>query len=354
VPRDADAKAIRDAFRTLALRYHPDRNKEPGAEERFKEIAEAYAVLSDTDKRTAYDRGGFTAASVSPEDLFAGINFDELFRAGGFGFGDDLFDRIFHRHRTGLARGEDLETAMEVSLEKIAQGGEETARASRLTICGACHGSGAAAGTAPKTCEACHGSGQHVSRRQDGGMVVQYVTACSACHGAGTIIEKPCGECSGTGKVERVETLEVKIPPGAEEGTVLRVAAVACPVATSVERRVTSWSLCTQHLTHVSSATDHTSGIGRKSGFLMQSLEPPWTYQRSTVMQAYRYLKARSLIRCCDCAARVCQNSEEEAMAACSFDSGCKFPNNYPPKSTSSMNACRLWLESSCSIEKAA
>jgi molecular chaperone DnaJ len=229
VPRDADAKAIRDAFRTLALRYHPDRNKEPGAEERFKEIAEAYAVLSDPDKRTAYDRGGFAAASVSPEDLFAGINFDELFRGAGFGFGDDLFDRIFHRHRTGPARGEDLETAIGVSLEKIAQGGEETVRATRLTVCGACHGSGAAAGTAPKNCEACHGSGQHVSRRQDGGMVVQYVTACPACHGAGTIIEKPCGECSGTGKVERVETLEVKIPPGAEEGTVLRIAGRGLP-----------------------------------------------------------------------------------------------------------------------------
>ena len=116
MPRDAEAKAIRDAFRSLALRYHPDRNKEPGAEDRFKEIAEAYAVLSDPNKRAAYDAGGFSAAGVPPEDLFAGINLDEFFRGAGFGFGDDLFDRIFRRLRAGPARGEDLEIALEIPL----------------------------------------------------------------------------------------------------------------------------------------------------------------------------------------------------------------------------------------------
>lgn len=229
VARDADAKAIRDAFRTLALRYHPDRNKEPGAEERFKEIAEAYAVLSDPNKRAAYDAGSFSAAGVPPEDLFAGINFDELFRGVGFGLGDDLFNRFFRRRRGGPAQGEDLEITIEVPLDKIARGGEETVQSTRPATCSACHGTGAAAGTAPKNCDACHGSGQHVARRQDGGMVVQYVTECSACHGAGTVIEKPCGECMGTGKVQRVETLEVKIPVGAEEGTILRIAGRGLP-----------------------------------------------------------------------------------------------------------------------------
>jgi len=223
VPRDADAKAIRDAFRALALRYHPDRNKEPGAEERFKEIAEAYAVLSDPNKRAAYDADGFTATGVSPEDLFGGTNFDELFRGAGFDFGGDLFDRFFRRRRGGPARGEDLEATIEVLLEKIARGGEETVHTARLTTCAACKGTGAATGTTPRNCDACHGSGQHISRRQDGAMMVQYVTACSACHGAGTIIEKPCAECSGRGKVERDETLEVRIPIGAEEGMVLRI-----------------------------------------------------------------------------------------------------------------------------------
>jgi molecular chaperone DnaJ len=229
VPHDADAKAIRDALRTLALRYHPDRNKEPGAEERFKEIAEAYAVLSDPSKRAAYDARGFTGAGVSPEDLFAGINFDELFRRAGFGFGEDLFDGFFRRRHAGAARGEDLETTIEVSLEKIARGGQEPVHTTRSVTCSACHGTGAAAGTAPRNCDACHGSGQHVSSRKDGAVAVQYVTACSACHGAGTIIDKPCSECRGGGKVERVETLEVKIPIGAEEGTVLRIAGRGLP-----------------------------------------------------------------------------------------------------------------------------
>jgi len=229
VPRDADAKAIRDAFRTLALRYHPDRNKEPGAEEHFKEIAEAYAVLSDANKRAAYDAGGFSAAGVAPEDLFAGINFDELFRGTGFGVGDNFFDRFFRPRRRGPARGEDLEIAIEIPLDKIARGGEETVNTRRPTSCSACRGTGAAAGTAPKSCDACHGSGQHVTSRRDGGMVVQYVTECSVCHGAGSVIEKPCAECRGTGKVQRIETLEVKIPIGAEEGTVLRIAGRGLP-----------------------------------------------------------------------------------------------------------------------------
>ena len=106
VPRDADAKAIKDAFRTLALRYHPDRNKEPGAEERFKEIAEAYAVLSDPKKRAEYDAGGFAGvAGFSPEDLFGGINFEDIFGGLGFDFGgESLFERFFGRRRRADAR----------------------------------------------------------------------------------------------------------------------------------------------------------------------------------------------------------------------------------------------------------
>jgi len=143
--------------------------------------------------------------------------------------GGDLFDRFFRRRKGGPARGEDLETTIEVPLAEIARGGEETVRTTRLATCAACKGTGAAAGTTPRNCDACHGSGQHISRRQDGAMVVQYVTACSACHGAGTIIEKPCSECGGRGKVECVETLEVGIPIGADEGTVLRIAGRGLP-----------------------------------------------------------------------------------------------------------------------------
>ncbi len=148
VSRDADAKAIRDAFRTLALKFHPDRNKEPGAEERFKEIAQAYAILSDPKKRAAYDAGGMGATSgIPPEDLFGGINFEEIFGGLGFGFGDSFFDRIFRRRR-GPAAGANLEVEIEVTLEKIAKGGEETVRVKHPAACQSCNGSGAEAGTA--------------------------------------------------------------------------------------------------------------------------------------------------------------------------------------------------------------
>lgn len=222
VPRDADAKAIRDAFRTLALRYHPDRNKEPGAEERFKQIAEAYAVLSDPKKRAAYDAGGFIPG-IPPEDLFAGINFDEIFRDLGFGFGGSFFDRVFRRRPEGPMRGENLEVSIEVPLEKIAQGGEEAVHVTRPVTCTACRGSGALAGTAPRSCSACNGTGQHVTRGREANVIVQRITVCSACRGRGSVIDKPCTECGGSGSVLRDQVIEVKIPIGVEEGMVLRV-----------------------------------------------------------------------------------------------------------------------------------
>ncbi len=224
VPRDADAKAIRDAFRTLALRYHPDRNKEPGAEDRFKEIAEAYAVLSDPKKRAAYDAGGFIpGAGIPPEDLFAGIKFDDIFRDLGFGFGEDFFGRFFHRRPRGPVAGENIEVSIEIPLEKIARGGEEAVHVTRPVTCAACRGSGALAGTAPRSCAECNGSGQHVIRGREANVIVQRITVCSTCRGRGSIIEKPCTECRGSGSVLRDQVIEVKIPIGVEEGMVLRV-----------------------------------------------------------------------------------------------------------------------------------
>lgn len=224
VPRDADGNKIRDAFRTLALRYHPDRNKEPGAEERFKEIAEAYAVLSDPKKRAGYDAGGFIpGVGIPPEDLFAGINFDEIFRDLGFGFGERFFDRIFRRRAAGPIAGENLEVSIEVPLEKVAHGGEESVHVKRPVICTACRGSGAMAGTAARSCTACKGSGQHVIRRREANVMVQQITVCSACRGRGSIIDRPCTDCGGTGSIQRDEVIELKIPVGIEEGMVLRI-----------------------------------------------------------------------------------------------------------------------------------
>jgi len=226
VPRDADEKAIKDAFRSLALKYHPDRNKEAGAEERFKEIAEAYAVLSDPAKRKNYDSRGFAGvAGFTPEDLFGGIDFGDIFGGLNFDFGGGLFESFFGRRRRGPARGSNLEIEVVVPLERVARGGEEQVRLARLQACTACKGSGAKAGTQPRNCEACGGTGRQTrSRREDkGSVLIQQVTTCSVCRGRGIIIDEYCPQCRGSGEVEREETLTVAIPVGVEEGMALRI-----------------------------------------------------------------------------------------------------------------------------------
>ncbi len=228
MPRDADAKAIKDAFRTLALKYHPDRNKEPGAEERFKQIAEAYAVLSDPRKRAEYDSGGFAGvAGFSPEDLFAGIDLDDLF--GGLGLGGGLFERFFRRGRADLGRGDDIEIAVAVPLAKVALGGDEPVRFSRQVVCPACRGSGARAGTAPRPCDSCGGTGRKTKSGVRGGVKFREIVTCTECGGSGSVIDHPCPECRGLGRAERVESLTVRIPPGVEEGTRLRIPGHGAP-----------------------------------------------------------------------------------------------------------------------------
>jgi len=226
VDRKADAKAVKDAFRKLALKFHPDRNKAPGAEDRFKEIAEAYAVLSDPKKRADYDTGGFAGLKgMRPEDLFGGIDFDDLFGGLGFDFGGGIFDRFFGgRRRAGApAHGENIEALLQVPLEVVMTGGEQPVRVVRLAQCADCKGSGAAGGAAPRTCEACHGSGRQVKSGREGGVTFQQVTPCPACHGRGSFIDHPCPTCHGRGQVERAETITVGVPMGVEEGMVLRI-----------------------------------------------------------------------------------------------------------------------------------
>jgi molecular chaperone DnaJ len=224
VARDADEKAIKDAFRTLALKYHPDRNKEPGAEERFKEIAEAYAVLSDAKKRADYDSGGFAGVGdFSPEDLFAGIDLGSLFPDLGWGFGSSIFDRLFGRRQTGPAHGADIEVELVVPLAKIASGGDERVRFERIDVCATCNGSGAKPGTQRRPCAACKGSGQKTESRHQQGVLIRQSTVCPDCHGAGSFVDTPCPGCAGAGRLRREESLIVKIPAGADDGLVLRV-----------------------------------------------------------------------------------------------------------------------------------
>jgi molecular chaperone DnaJ len=236
VARDADQKAIKDAFRQLALKFHPDRNKEPGAEDRFKEIAEAYAVLNDPQKRAAYDAGGHAGvAGYSPEDLFGHINLQDIFGADllgdyGFGLGGSLFDRMFGR-RAGPSRGADLEMVVEVPLERVLHGGSEAIHFARLAQCANCRGTGAKAGTQPRNCDKCKGSGKEIRRQGRGGVVVQQISPCPACGGHGVVIDSPCTDCAGRGQAERTESLTVTIPAGIEDGTALRIAGHGQPSA---------------------------------------------------------------------------------------------------------------------------
>lgn len=230
VSRDADAKAIKDAFRELALKYHPDRNKSPDAEARFKEIAEAYAILSDPKKRADYDARGFAGvAGFSAEDLFSGIDFGDIFGDMGFGLGGGLFDSFFRRHRrpTGPVKGSDLEVRVTIPLAKVYTGGEETVHFTRPMTCPTCHGSRTRAGTEPRKCEACNGTGQQVITRKEtkekGTISFQQISVCPVCHGQGVFIDSPCETCKGRGEIEKDDHLKVSIPAGIDEGTALRI-----------------------------------------------------------------------------------------------------------------------------------
>ena len=230
VATDADQKAIKDAFRNLAMKYHPDRNKEAGAEEHFKEIAEAYAVLSDPKKRAEYDARGFAAVEdLSQEDLYSGINFEDIFGGLNFDFGSP-FEEFFHRRRRGPARGANIEVEISIPLERVASGGEEKVRLNRPSVCPACRGTGAEGG-APKACQTCGGSGRvsRSTRREKQHVVIQQISVCPTCQGRGSIIEHPCRKCHGSGEVELEEDLTVKIPRGVEEGMALRIPGKGMP-----------------------------------------------------------------------------------------------------------------------------
>jgi len=237
VERNADLKAIKNAYHRLAMKWHPDRNKAPEAEERFKEIAKAYAILSDPNKRARYDSHGMEGvAHFSDEDLFRNLDLGDLFGGLGHGFGFDgnsIFERFFHHEQSPSQRGEDLRVHVAVSLERIAEGGKERVHLRHKVLCESCHGHGTVDGQPAPACSACRGTGRQVSSRdeqRDGGTIrFQQVTICPLCAGRGTQITAPCSSCGGSGEVEREETLDVTIPQGIEDGMVLRVAGHGMP-----------------------------------------------------------------------------------------------------------------------------
>jgi molecular chaperone DnaJ len=219
VAKTASEDEIKKAYRKLAMKYHPDRNPDnKEAEEKFKEVKEAYEMLTNPEKREAYDRYGH--AGVDPNSGMGGGGFG----AGGFGdaFGD-IFGDIFGggRGRSSgpqVYRGADLRYNLEITLEQAAAGFDTTIRVPSWDKCDTCHGSGAKPGTQPVTCSTCHGHGQ--VRMQQGFFSIQQT--CPKCHGSGKIIPEPCAACGGAGRIKRNKTLEVKIPAGIDNGMRIR------------------------------------------------------------------------------------------------------------------------------------
>src|SRR5947207_3803127 len=221
VAKSADADELKRAYRKLAMQFHPDRNAgDKTAEQKFKDINEAYDVLKDDQKRAAYDRFGHAAfenRSRGPSDFPFGGGF-----SGGFA---DIFEEMFgamggRRSQAGPSRGSDLRYNLEVSLEDAFRGKQTTIRVATFAQCDTCKGNGAEPGTRPTTCRTCQGHGR--VRRQQGFFSIE--RTCPTCQGSGQTIDKPCKSCGGQGRVRREKTLSVNIPPGVEDGTRIRLA----------------------------------------------------------------------------------------------------------------------------------
>jgi molecular chaperone DnaJ len=218
VEKGADEKEIKKAYRRVAMKYHPDRNPDdPDADEKFKEASEAYEILSDAQKRQAYDQFGHDGVNSQ----FGGGG------TGDFGNFSDIFSDVFGdifgggggRRRSGPQRGADLRYNLELSLEEAVKGAEVKIKVPTLVNCDPCKGSGAKPGSDPVPCDTCGGAGQ--VRMTQGFFSVQQT--CPACRGKGTIISDPCNSCHGQGRIQESKTLSVKVPPGVDNGDRIRL-----------------------------------------------------------------------------------------------------------------------------------
>jgi molecular chaperone DnaJ len=226
VSRDADKEEIKRAYRRLARKYHPDVNKEDGAEERFKEINRAYEVLSEPEMRSRYDRFGEAGIGAG-----AGAGYQGFEDLGGFA---DIFESFFSgfsggmggqttRRRSGPVRGDDLRLDLKLDFREAVFGGEKEIRISHLETCTTCSGSGAKPGTRPRTCPTCTGSGQvRRATRTPFGSFTQ-VSVCPTCNGGGQVIEDKCEVCGGSGQKQEAKKLKITVPAGVDNGTRLRV-----------------------------------------------------------------------------------------------------------------------------------
>ncbi len=218
VSRNASDDEIRKAFRKLAFKHHPDRNRDDGAEAKFKEINEAYEVLSDTNKRAAYDQFGHSGANGFSTRGFEGFDF------GGFG---DIFEAFFNgmtgTGRRAPRRGTDLHYQATISFEEAAFGCEKEIKIKRTEVCPQCHGTGASPGSQPGRCPGCNGTGQ--VRRVQRSLFGRFIntTVCPQCQGEGKVITEPCPQCRGSGREKHQRRISIKVPAGVNDGTQVRL-----------------------------------------------------------------------------------------------------------------------------------
>lgn len=218
VSKDASSDEIKKAYRKMSKKYHPDINKESGAEQRYKDVQEAYETLSDSQKRAAYDQYGAAGAQGG---------FGGGFDGGGFGGFEDIFSSFFGgggmRNPNAPRQGDDLQYRVNLSFEEAVFGAEKEVTYNRESNCSTCDGSGAKPGTSPVTCGRCHGAGViNVDTQTPLGMMRRQVT-CDVCHGTGKEIKEPCQTCHGTGHEKEVHKVSVKIPAGVETGQQIRL-----------------------------------------------------------------------------------------------------------------------------------
>lgn len=235
VKKNATLDEIKKTYRELALRFHPDRvphEQKKEAEEKFKDISEAYAVLSDSNKRALYDQYGHSGIDqkYAEEDIFKGADFSSVFQGmGDFGLGGGIFEEIFNdlgfdfgqrgRSSPGRRRGRDLQISVDISLEEASGGVEKTITVPRYEICPVCSGSGVKPGTKKTVCSQCRGSGRTVVSNG----YFQLAQTCPRCGGEGSIIQSPCTNCHGEGRSKVTQKIKVKIPAGVDTGSNLRV-----------------------------------------------------------------------------------------------------------------------------------